>query len=141
VGALRAQTPDGRTWDVSISRVRLPSWHHSDFEPGENGDLLVLAFAYLVLAPLFWFVLPLVRAIVLVPLALIRSLFSSTRWIEAVCRDPAEIRIIWRTDRTTAPRVAQDVASRLTRGYEDLTPPAAELVSMTEPPGLKDLHA
>jgi hypothetical protein len=29
----------------------------------------------------------------------------------------------------------------LSRGYEDLTPMDAELVSMTEPPGLSDLHA
>jgi hypothetical protein len=107
---------------VSVSRTRLPSWHHSKYEPEDDAnDLFMGAPAYRVLA-----------------IALARSLFSSTRWVEAVCRDPAEIRIVWQTHQTAAAQVAQDIARRLSRGYENLTPPKAEFVSMTEPPGLED---
>jgi hypothetical protein len=141
MGSRRAQSPDGREWEVSISRVRLPTWHHSKYEPEEQHLLLVMAFEYLVLAPLFWFVLPLIRAIVLLPVAAVRSVFSSTRWIEAVCRNPAEIKILWKTQKATATSVADEITSRLTRGYENLTAPEAEFVSMTEPPGLEDRDA
>jgi hypothetical protein len=103
--------------------------------------LLVMAFEYLVLAPLFWFILPLFRAIVLLPIAAVRAVFSSTRWIEAVCRDPGEIKIVWKTHKRAASRVADEITQRLAHGYENLTPPGAEFVSMTEPPGVDDLHA
>jgi hypothetical protein len=141
VETLRTQSPDGRKWEVSVSRIRLPSWHHSTFHPDEGSDYFVLAFEYLILAPLFWFIFPLIRAIVLFPIAIVRSLFSSTRWVEAVCRDPAEIRIVWKTKRAGANQIAAEIASRLRRGYEDLTPPEAEFVSMTEPPGLEERDA
>jgi hypothetical protein len=136
-----AASPDGRKWEVSVHRVRLPGWHHSRFEPNEDADLLVLAFEYLVLAPLFWFVFPLVRAVVLIPIALARTLVSSTRRVEAVCLDPAEIRILWRTRRGAASQVAGEITRRLSRGYEDLTPREAEFITMTEPPGCGDLNA
>jgi hypothetical protein len=100
-----------------------------------------MAFEYLVLAPLFWFIFPLLRAIVLLPIAAARAVFSPTRWIEAVCRDPGEIKMLWRTHKQAAARVADEIGQRLTRGYEDLTPPEAELVSMTDPPGLSDRDA
>jgi hypothetical protein len=100
-----------------------------------------MAFEYLVLAPLFWLILPLLRVIALLPIAAVRSVFSSTRWIEAVCRNPGEIKIVWRTHKSSATRVADDIADRLSRGYENLTPAEAEFVSMTEPPGLEDRDA
>ena len=105
MGPRRVQSPDGREWEVRVTRLRLPSWHHSQYEPEDDArDLLSGAFAYLVLAPLLWFVLPLLRAIVLFSVALARSLFSSTRWIEAVCTDPAEIKMVWQTSRGAAQR-------------------------------------
>lgn len=125
---------------MSVSQFRFPSWHHCTYEPNDStGNLVVLAVEYLMLAPLFWFIFPLIRAIVSLPLALVRSVLSSTRWIEAVCQEPAEIRIVWRTQRHVATEAAQEIARRLSRGYENLTPPDAELVSMTEPPGVSDL--
>jgi hypothetical protein len=71
----------------------------------------------------------------------VRSLFSSTRWVEAECRDPAEIKMLWRTHRAAAGQVADEITRRLGRGYENLTPPQAEFISMTEPPGLADRDA
>jgi hypothetical protein len=126
---------------VSVNRLRLPGWYHSRFEPEEDAHLVVLALEYLVLAPLFWFVFPLIRAAALLPIAVGRSIFSSTRWVEALCLDPAEIRIVWRTRRAAAEQVADEIARRLSRGYENLTPPDATFVSMTGPPGAGDLHA
>jgi hypothetical protein len=126
---------------VSVSRIRLPSWHHSTYEPDEDAYFVVMAVEYLVLAPLLWFVFPLIRAVVLLPIAVVRSVFSSTRWIEAVCRDPGEIKILWRSHRASATQVADEITRRLTHGYENLTPPEAEFVSMTEPPGLEDRDA
>jgi hypothetical protein len=123
-----------------VHRVRYPGWQHSDFEPDENLPLPLLAVEFLVLAPLMWFVLPLLHTIALLPLALARGL-SSTRWVEAVCRDPGEIKMTWRANREAAERVANEVATRLSRGYEDLTPPEAEFVEMTEPPGFRDQDA
>jgi hypothetical protein len=136
VASLRATSPDGREWRVSVHRVRFPGWHHSSFEPYEE-DLKVYVLELVFVAPLMWFVFPLLRAIALLPLSLARGL-SSTRWVEAVCRDPGEIKITWRTRREVAERVANEVATRLSRGYEELTPPEAEFVEMTEPPGLRD---
>jgi hypothetical protein len=142
VASRRASSPDGREWTVSVQRMRLPDWHHSNYDPWEDAhDFLSGAFAFLVLAPLFWLILPLVRGVVLLPIAFVRSLFSGTRWIEAVCRDPGEIRIVWRTSRDEADEVAEEITRRLATGYEEITPPKAEFLSMTEPPGARDLSA
>ena len=50
--------------------MRLPRWHESQCDPW-SGDLLDV-----VLAALFWFVLPLARALALLPFALLRALFD-----------------------------------------------------------------
>jgi hypothetical protein len=104
------------------------------------GPLAVL-FAFLILAPVFWFLVPLARVLVELPLAVSRSFFSSTRWIEAVCRWPSEIVITWRTTRDEADALADEIARRLKEGYADVTPSGAELMTMTRPPGLNDFQA
>jgi hypothetical protein len=136
-------SPDGREWSVSVRRVRLPTWRHSEYDPADDADadFVWALFAYVVLAPLLWFVLPLVRALVELPFSLARPLVSSARWVEAECRWPAEIRIVWRTSRPRAASVADHVAARLADGYDDLTPEGAELEAMTRPPSLDDLDA
>ena len=95
-------------------------------------------FAYLLFAPFMWFIVPLIQVIAELPLAVSRSFFSSTRWVEATCQGPSEIVIVWETEREHADEVADHVARTLPLGYERLTPAHAELVSMTEPPGLDD---
>jgi hypothetical protein len=132
VAARRVRSSDGREWTVRVRRVRLPSWRHSSYEPE-------LSVAEFVVAPIFWFVVPLLSAIVELPIALVRPLFSRVRWVEAECRWPSEIRIVWRTSRAQAEATADHVAARLPHGYGGLTPVGAELVSMTRPPGLDDL--
>jgi hypothetical protein len=134
----RVTNPDGRQWDVRIVAVRLPALYNSTFDPWGESDVINLLIALLVLAPLFWVVLPLARAIALLPFALLRPLFSSTRWVEATCRDPTELEIVWRTTRADGERVAAEIADRLEEGY-DLDVAGARLESMTKPPGADDL--
>jgi hypothetical protein len=143
VAARRVTSPDGREWTVSVRRVRLPKWAHSEYDPADDaaGDLVFGLFAYIVLAPLFWFVVPLARALIELPVALARPLVSSTRWVEAECGWPSAIRIVWRTSRRRAASVADHVATQLAEGYDDLTPEGAEREAMTRPPGLDDLDA
>jgi hypothetical protein len=142
VSALRrARSPDGREWEVNVHRVRLPKWHQSDYDPWESDDYLIGFLEAIVLAPLLWFVLPLLRMLAELPVAVARSFFSSTRWVEARCRTPGEIRIVWRTSRLRAEELADEIAQRLGEGYGDLTFAGAKRVEMTEPPGLGDLES
>ncbi len=129
----RAKSPDGREWHVSVSRIRLPSWHHSRYDPWED-DL----FGFIIGAPLFWFVLPLLWVLVQLPALLVWSTMSRVRWVYANSRWPAELTLIWKTTRHDAHAVADEVAERLRRGYEDVTPAGAELVFMTPPAALRD---
>jgi hypothetical protein len=78
------RSPDGRDWEVSIQRVRLPSWRHSDYEP-DSDDLLLGLAETIIVAPLLWFVIPLFRLLAELPVAIGRSFFSTTRWVEARC--------------------------------------------------------
>ena len=127
---------DGRTWTVSAGRFRPPRWRKSDYEP-EASDLFFAIFEYL-FAIVVWFVVPLLIAIVELPVALVRSLFSSRRWIRAVSDDTHPVTILWSAHRDDVQRVVAEISARLWRGYENVTPEGAELVEMSEPPGFED---
>jgi len=120
--------------------VRLPRWYESKFDPLWGGDPINMLVEVVVLAPLFWFILPLARAIALLPFAFLRPLFSSTWWVEAVCPGPPRLEIVWRTTRADSGRVAAEIAGRLENGYA-LEVAGATFESMTKPPGLDDLSA
>jgi hypothetical protein len=138
MAALRATSPDGREWEITIHRVRLPRWRHSEYDPWDDAtDFVSGVFAFVVLVPFFWFILPLAQALAELPVAVARSFFSSTRWVEATSRTTSEITIVWRTRRDRVHEVADYIARTLPHGYEDLTPQGAELISMTRPPGLE----
>jgi hypothetical protein len=130
----RVRSPDGREWTIRISRVRLPPWPHSTYEPEDDGIL-----GYLVGAPLFWLILPLVLVLIQMPAAAVRPLFSPVRWVEADSVWPSELKMIWKSRKDDAGRVAAHVAAKLAEGYDGLTPAGAEFVFMTKPPGLDDL--
>jgi hypothetical protein len=80
-----------------------------------------------------------VRVLLLLPVALLRPLFSSTRWVVAFSIWPNEMKLIWKTRRGEADAVADHVVSKLAKGYEGLTRPGAKFVHMTKPVGLDDL--
>jgi hypothetical protein len=127
-------------WAVTVSRFRAPKWRESDYEPDHDADwlLLILEHAYAIVV---WFVVPTLVAIVELPVALARSLFSSRRWIEARSNDLSPIVALWSADRRDARHVADELAESLLSGYEWESPAGAELVEMTEPPGLRDLDS
>ena len=130
------KSPDGREWTIRASRMRLPAWHHSNYEPEDDGIL-----GYLVGAPVYWLILPLAWVLAQLPVAAVRPLFSSVRWVEAESTWPSELKLIWKSRKGEADLVAEHVAAKLAEGYEGLTPPGAEFVHMTRPPGLDDLHS
>jgi hypothetical protein len=132
------RSPDGRTWKVDVGRFRPPRFRQSDYEPEATDALVVLEYAWAIVV---WFVVPLLRALVELPIAFVSGLFSERRWIEARSDDLVAITILWSADRVDAEQAADEITTRLARGYDDLTPPRAELVEMSEPPGLRDLDA
>lgn len=136
----RVTSPDGREWEVRAYRVRLPplrDFGGDDPDPILGAETLVLGAA--------WAVVELIAALVVglleLPVAIARGLFGTSRWVEAACFWPSEIRITWRTVRGRERAVAAEVARNLRAGYEDVTPNGAELVAMTPPAGLPDLDA
>jgi hypothetical protein len=130
------RSPDGRIWQVSVGRFRPPRFRQSDYEPDADEPLLaVVEYAWAIVV---WFVVPVLRALVELPVQFARAIFSSRRWIEARSDDLVAITILWSASRAEAEQAADEIAVRLGRGYEDLTPPTAEFAEMSEPPGLRD---
>jgi hypothetical protein len=130
---------DGRTWTIDAGRFRPPRWRESDYEP-QADDLFFGIFEY-AFAIVVWFVVPLLIAIVELPVAVVRSLVSSRRWVRAVSDDTHPVTILWSAHRDDAKRIVEEIASRLSTGYEDVTPEGAVLVEMSEPPGFADRPA
>jgi hypothetical protein len=133
------RSPDGRMWTISVSRFRAPKLRRSDFEPSQDADwfFLVLEYAYGILV---WFVIPILIAIVELPVVFVRSLFSSRRWIEARSNDLHPVVALWTADRRDAGLVANELAEALLTGYDWPSPAGSEFVEMSQPPGQEDLH-
>jgi hypothetical protein len=134
------RSPDGRVWTITVSRFRAPKLRQSDFEPHDDGDWfwIVLDHAYGIVV---WFVVPVLIAIAELPVAFVRGVFSSRRWIEARSDDLSPIVALWSADRRDSRLVADELTESLAGGYEWESPAGAEFVEMTEPPGLRDLDA
>ena len=118
--------------------VRLPRRREGGSNGADEDDVV-----WMILGLVEWLVrgllVPLVLVVLETPVAIGRGLFGRTGWVDAVSRWPAEIRITWRTTRRGRHEVAAQVADRLARGYERLTPERAELVEMTKPAGADDV--
>jgi hypothetical protein len=134
-------SPDGLQWEIRTHRAKLPGWRHSQYEPSDDAgdDVFGAVIAYLLVAPVMWFIVPLFTLLAEFPVALSRGLFSSDRWIHAAAAFPSNVKIEWKVDKANATALADEIADRLTRGYDNLTPEGAQLVAMSEPPGLKDV--
>jgi hypothetical protein len=134
---MRARSPDGREWELRSYRFRMPPWRDQDL--GDEWDGTLVGGGIYAVETLFGSVIaPLAIGLVELPVTLVRAPFTRTRWIEAVCRDPAEIRILWRSSRAHVEQAKTEIASQLELGYT-LDPTGAELVDMTPPPGVDDL--
>jgi hypothetical protein len=137
------RSPDGRVWTISVSRFRAPKLRQSDYEPHQDADwfldwvLVILEYAYAIVV---WYVVPVLVALVELPIVFVRSLFSSRRWIEAKSNDLHPIVAVWTADRRDASLVADELADSLETGYQWPSPAGSEFVEMSEPPALEDLH-
>ena len=118
--------------------VRLPGWRDGSRLDAWDDDALGLAIG-VVDALVLGLLLPALLYVLELPVAIVRSSFGRSGWVDAACRWPAEIRITWRAPRRRRRQVADAIADRLARGYARLTPDGAELVAMTKPPGADDL--
>ena len=97
------RSPDGRNWDVHVARFRPPRFRQSDYEPEAHDLLVVLEYAWAIVV---WFVVPVLRALVELPVAFAQGLFSTRRWIEARSDDLVAITILWSADRAVAEQAA-----------------------------------
>lgn len=114
--------PDGRTWEVYVSRIELPSWRDEDsWEPAYAGGWearAIVVFFPLVLLSFVWnaLLLPLVRFVVALPGALLQARRSRVYRIEAITYWPAEEHVKWETTGDHVERVTRQVAAGLARG-------------------------
>ena len=136
---IRARSPDGRVWEVLSYRFRTPPWRDQDLGDEWDGSLGG-GVIYAVETVFGSVIAPLAIGLVELPVTVARAPFTRTRWIEAVCREPAEIRIVWKSSRAHVEQAKAEIASQLEHGYK-LDPAGAEFVDMTVPPGLEDLDA
>jgi hypothetical protein len=111
--------PDGRTWEVYVSRFRGPGWRPWSYDEPPYGTsssagpwVVVGALQFLV----YDLVLPTISYLLRLPAALVRSRRSSTWIVEAVCWWPHEQRFQWWVDARERSRVADEVVRGISEG-------------------------
>ena len=120
----RITAPDGRDWELYLSRFRGPPWEPADYDsPAElmtwtwspsGGVLLVLLEI-----PLFLFhcvVVPAATYVIRLPAAALRSRRSQTWTVEAVCWWPHEQRFRWSVESRDRARVTAEIAAGISEG-------------------------
>src|SRR5437762_1694599 len=85
-------SPDGVEWQVRVLRVRIPEARQSDYHPSVDGtstfDVVGRpsgfdALEYLIIGPVMWFLVPMLRILCLLPFEVVRGLASRRRWVQA----------------------------------------------------------
>lgn len=119
--ARRVVDPDGREWELYVSRSDLPSW-----KPADYGDMPAIATSSrmwfllaLVEIPLFFIfqvLVPLLRLIAELPVALVRVRRSQERLVDAITFWPHEESYRWTTTSDHLERVLDQVAVGLEGG-------------------------
>jgi hypothetical protein len=108
------QGPEGRQWDVKISKFRPPSWRFADFFQDEKSvmsgqnPLLTLLFL-IVLAVL---VFPVIGLVFELPYRLLQAVFSPGYSIRARSTEPTEERLEWRSRATDDESIRREIATR-----------------------------
>jgi hypothetical protein len=115
--------PDGRSWELYVTRVRLPPWRRQSGDGIDVSELaagsrssLAIGLLTLPLALVEEIVLPLAIALFELPLALVRGAGSRERRIEAVTYWPHRQVYVWTTTSQQVDRVLGEVADGLERG-------------------------
>jgi hypothetical protein len=131
--------PDGLEWELYVSRFALPPWRPAAYDglavtaDGGSGTPADIVF-FLLEIPLFLFkqiLLPLVRLLVDLPSAALRTRHSTEVTVEAVCFWPRRVSLVWTTSPDHSARVLGEVASALARGKEP-SPLGARFVGRVE---------
>ena len=110
---------------MRVYRFRWPPWRQSEAwfseEPMFGGVLFVVDVVLAVIsAVIAGLIIPLVAMVVETPVAGLRALFTSERWVEAA--QEGSDRMTWRTDAAHAAAVADQVARQLELGYDRIAP-------------------
>jgi hypothetical protein len=114
--------PAGEYWELYVSKTALPAWREgrsSDSGDGawgsSPGALLDLPFAVL---SFLWscLVFPLMRALALLPFAVIRGKRSRAVRIEALNPFPQRVVLLWTTTDGQVDRVLDEIAAGLAQG-------------------------
>jgi len=120
--AKRVTGPSGEYWELYVSKTALPAWSGSDADDlglGGLGATDVGLFAIpLMLLSALWanLLLPLLRALVLLPVAVARGRRSRAVRIEAVRTFPRREVLLWTTTDGSRQRVLDEIAAGLDRG-------------------------
>jgi hypothetical protein len=125
--ARTVSAPDGRRWEIYVSRFAPPRWTPGDYDSlaDDYGGIPVFAFArvlvllVLIEIPLFLvhnILLPLLRWLVTLPFAVVRGHRSGRIRVEAVSFFPWEESHLWTTTRDHVANVVEQVAAGLERG-------------------------
>lgn len=113
--------PHGDYWELYVSKTALPAWREGragSFEdgfPDPRGDLLQLPFM-LVGAVWGMLIAPLLRFLVLLPVAVVRGRRSRAVRIEAVSGFPQREVFLWTTTDDGVARVLDEIAAGLADG-------------------------
>ena len=115
--------PSGDYWELYVSKTALPAWRGSDADDssflGASTTLpeFIVEFPLLVLTFLWAnILLPLGRAVVFLPAAVVRGRRSRAVRIEAVKNFPQREVFLWTTTDVHKPRVLDEIAAGLARG-------------------------
>jgi hypothetical protein len=129
-------SPTGDYWEIYVSKTALPGWRGGDgdlsyFETGTaQGDLLQLP---VVIVSILWttVLMPLARAMVLLPVSMMRGRRSRAVRIEAVRNFPSRQVLLWTTTDAHLPRVLDEIVAGLAR--DAIAEPSGAVYSGLEP--------
>jgi hypothetical protein len=107
--------PDGVKWDIYVTRIRVgdPGQVFDSHDPVFNARWDVLLFATTIASEL---VRVIVRVVMLLPFALVRSRFGITRRIEAIAEWPQPVKHVWQVEGPPGKLLLDEIARGLERG-------------------------
>jgi hypothetical protein len=126
VGLFRAArtvtSPSGDYWELYVSKTALPAWREGSggFEPGVEAVIPEVGLVELPLMILgfMWssILVPLMRMVVLLPIAVVKGRRSHAVRIEAVNTFPRRQVLLWTTTDVHRDRVLDEIAVGLAQG-------------------------